>query len=66
MPQVCQHTGIIFGIKLLRNLHHELLWEVHNGKCHHLCSSAVYTLSWYLGVILCEGVLIIVYVECVH
>jgi len=65
-PHMCQHTDIIFAIKLLRNFHYELLWEVCNGKCHHLCSSPIHTLSWYLGVNLCEGVLIIGYVERVH
>ena len=63
---MCQHTDIIFGMKLLRNFHYELLWEVRKGKCHHLSSSANHTLSWYLGVNLCEGVLIIGYVERVH
>jgi len=65
-PHMCQHTDIIFGIKLLRNFHYELLWEVCNGKSHHLCSSPIHTLSWYLDVNLCEGVLIIGYVERVH
>ena len=63
---MCQHTDIIFGMKLLRNFHFEVLWEVRNGKYPHLCSSAVHTLRCYLGVNLCEGVLIIGYVGCVH
>jgi len=48
------------------DFHYELLWEFCNGKCRHLCSSAFHILSWYLGVNLCEGVLIIGYVEWVH
>lgn len=66
---MCVHNDIIFGMKLLRNSHYEVLREVCKGKCPHLCSNAVCTLRWCRGVNLCEGVLLVmwsVYTECIN
>jgi hypothetical protein len=65
---MCQHADIIFGIKLFQEI------SIMNccGKfvmenvVTFVVQCTVYTLSWYLGVNLCEGVLIFGYVERVH
>ena len=61
-PQMCQYINIILDLKLIRNFHYEVLWEVSNRKCPRLYSNMIHTLWWYTDVNLRERVLIIGYV----